>query len=100
MIEILAGIPSVVYGFFAFAVLSSVVQAVFKNYARLNAFVAAVILGIMAIPTIVSISEDALSSVPKGYKEASLALGASRLETLIKVSVPAAKSGILSSIML
>ncbi|MHA1835781.1 MAG: PstC family ABC transporter permease, partial [Candidatus Odinarchaeia archaeon] len=63
LIEILAGIPSVVYGFFAFAVLSGVIQTIFGNYLRLNAFVAAVILGIMAIPTIVSISEDALTAV-------------------------------------
>ena len=98
--EILAGIPSIVYGFFGMLVVAPMVQKIFNLPTGLSAFTASVVLGIMAIPTIASISEDALSFVPKSFKEASYALGANRWQTLIKVTIPAAASGISTSIIL
>ncbi len=99
-IELLAGIPSVVIGFFGLTVLAPVVKAVFGLQTGLNALTGALLLALMAIPTIVSISEDAVRSVPKSYKEASLALGASRLETILRVTTPAALPGVLAASML
>jgi phosphate transport system permease protein len=99
-IELLAGIPSVVLGFFGLVVLGPVVKSVFHLDTGLNAFTGALLLALMAIPTIVTISEDAIRSVPHSYREASLALGASRLETTWKVIVPAALSGIIAAVML
>jgi len=98
--EILAAIPSIVYGFFGMLVVAPFIQKIFNLPTGLCAFTASVVLGIMAIPTIASISEDALSFVPKSFKEASYALGANRWQTLIKVIVPAAASGISTSIIL
>ncbi|MCK4859005.1 MAG: phosphate ABC transporter permease subunit PstC [Candidatus Omnitrophica bacterium] len=100
VIELLAGIPSVVYGFFGMVIVAPLVQEVFKLPVGLNAFTASVLLGIMAIPTITSISEDAISSVPNSFKEASFALGANRWETTVKVTVPAAAGGISTAIIL
>ncbi|MBZ0201491.1 MAG: phosphate ABC transporter permease subunit PstC [Ignavibacteria bacterium] len=99
-IEILAGIPSVVLGFFGLVVVSPLIKDVFQLNSGLNALTGSVLLALMAIPTIMSISEDAIKSVPSVYKEASLALGASKLETIWKVVVPAALSGIVASVML
>jgi phosphate transport system permease protein len=99
-IEILAGIPSVVLGFFGLVVLAPVIKDLFGLTSGLNALSGSVLLAFMAIPTIMSISEDAIKSVPSAYKEASLALGASKLETIWKVVVPAALSGIVASVML
>ncbi len=99
-IEILAGIPSVVLGFFGLVVVSPLIKDVFGLNSGLNALTGSVLLALMAIPTIMSISEDAIKSVPSVYKEASLALGASKLETIWKVVVPAALSGIVASVML
>ena len=100
MIEILAGIPSVVYGFIALVLLSGVIHDVFNTTYRLNALNGAIILALMILPTVITISEDAIIAVPREYKEASLALGATRWETLWKVTLPAARSGITVSIML
>ncbi len=100
MIEILAGIPSVVYGFIALVLLSGVIHDVFNTTYRLNALNGAIILALMILPTIITISEDAIIAVPREYKEASLALGATRWETLRRVTLPAARSGITVSIML
>ena len=100
VIELLAGIPSVVYGFFGMIVVAPWVQEFFGLPVGLNAFTASILLGIMAIPTITSISEDAISSVPGNFKEASFALGANRWETTIRVTVPAAISGISTAIIL
>ena len=100
VIELLAGIPSVVYGFFGMVVVSPWVQNFFGLPVGLNAFTASILLGIMAIPTITSISEDAISSVPNSFKEASFALGANRWETTVKVTVPAAAGGISTAIIL
>lgn len=99
-IEILAGIPSVVLGFFGLIVIAPLIKQLFNLNTGLTALTGAVLLAFMAIPTIMSISEDAIKSVPSIYKEASLALGASKLETIWKVIVPAALSGIVASVML
>lgn len=99
-IELLAGIPSVVIGFFGLMVVVPLVKNVFGLDSGLNAVSGAVLLALMASPTIISISEDALRSVPRSYKEASLALGASRMQTIWKVTVPAALSGIIAAVML
>jgi len=99
-IEILAGIPSVVIGFFGLVVLVPLIKSVFGLSTGLTALAGAVLLALMAIPTVVSISEDAIRSVPASYKAASLALGASKMQTIWKVTVPAALPGIVAAIML
>jgi len=100
VIELLAGIPSVVYGFFGMVIVAPLVAKFFNLPVGLNAFTASIILGIMAIPTITSISEDAISAVPKRFKEASYALGANKWETTIRVTLPAAAGGISTAIIL
>lgn len=100
VIELLAGIPSVVYGLFGMAFLSPFLIKVFGIPTGLNALSASIILGIMVIPIISSMSEDALSSVPKNLREASFALGATKWETIIRVVLPAAKTGVVGSIIL
>ena len=99
-IELLASIPSVVLGFFGLVVLAPLVKNVFGLNSGLNALTAALLLALMALPTIITISEDALASVPRSFKQASLALGASELQTIFKVTVPAALPGIIAAIML
>ncbi|MFA5336753.1 MAG: phosphate ABC transporter permease subunit PstC [Candidatus Omnitrophota bacterium] len=99
-IEILASIPSIVFGFFAMAVMAPFLQRLLHIPVGLCAFTASVILGIMAVPTVCSIAEDALSYVPKSFKEASLAVGANRWQTLTRVVIPAAGSGISTAIIL
>lgn len=100
IIEILAGIPSIVYGFFGMLIVAPFLQKLFNIPTGLCAFTASLVLGIMAIPTVTSLSEDALSFVPKSFKEASYALGANRWQTLVKVIIPASMSGICTSIIL
>jgi phosphate transport system permease protein len=99
-IELLAAIPSVVIGFFGLVVLAPIVKQVFHLDSGLTALTGALLLALMAAPTVISISEDAIRAVPGAYKEASLALGASRLQTIWRVTVPAALSGIIAAIML
>ncbi len=99
-IELLAGIPSVVLGFFGMIVLSPVIKYIFDLPSGLTALTGALLLALMAIPTIISISEDAIRGVPLSYKEAAMGLGASRLQTIWKVTVPAAISGINAAVML
>ncbi|MFO7636855.1 MAG: phosphate ABC transporter permease subunit PstC [Clostridia bacterium] len=99
-LEILAGIPSVVIGFFGLVVLNPIISRMFNLTHGLTALNGGILLAIMALPTIISISEDAIYAVPLEYKEASLALGASRWQTLVKVTLPAAKSGVIASTML
>jgi phosphate transport system permease protein len=99
-IELLAGFPSVVIGFFALMVLASFLQSVFQYDTRLNAFVGGIAMGIAAIPIIFTITEDALTAVPKTYYEASLALGASKWQTAFFVILPAATPGIFAAILL
>jgi phosphate transport system permease protein len=99
-IEILAGIPSVVFGFFGLIVLVPLVQQTFNLPTGQTALTGSIMLGIMALPTIITISEDAISSVPSTIKQGSLALGATRWQTIYKVVVPAALSGISAGVML
>ncbi len=99
-VEILAIFPSVVLGFIALVVLSPIVASVFNLSNGLTALTASLILSVMALPTIISISEDSIKSIPKDYREAAYALGASRWETIKMVTVPAAKSGIVAGVML
>ena len=100
VIELLAGVPSVVYGFFGLVVVAPWIQDLFDLPTGLTALTASIMLGIMASPTVISISEDALSSVPISYREASLALGTTKWHTAIKVTVPAALSGICTACIL
>ncbi|WP_292468152.1 phosphate ABC transporter permease subunit PstC [Methanolobus sp.] len=98
--EILAGIPSVVYGFFGLVVLVPFVQNTLKLPTGQTALTGSIMLGIMALPTIISMSEDAISSVPRALKEGSLALGSTKWQTIYKVTAPAALSGISAAVML
>jgi phosphate transport system permease protein len=100
VVELLASLPSVVIGFFGMVVVAPFLQETFNLSTGLNLFNAALMLAFMSIPTICSISEDAIYSVPKELKEASLALGATRLETIIKVVLPASISGISTAVIL
>jgi phosphate transport system permease protein len=99
-IELLAGIPSVVIGFFGLVVVVPLIKTCFNLPSGLTALSGAILLALMAIPTVISISEDALRSVPDSYKDASLALGAGKLQTITKITVPAALPGITTAIML
>ena len=98
-VELLAGIPSVVYGLIGMIVIVPAVREFFGLPDGANLFSAILVLGVMVLPTIVSISDTALNAVPKEYEEASLALGATYTETIFKVSVPAAKSGIAAGVV-
>ena len=100
VIEILAAIPSVAYGFFAIIVVAPWLQHTFGFSTGANALNAAMILAIMAVPTIISVAEDSLSAIGREIREASYALGATRAETLLKVVIPAAHSGIIAAIIL
>jgi phosphate transport system permease protein len=100
IIEILAGIPSVVVGFLGIVLFGPIISRLFHVSSGLTALNGSFLLAIMALPTIISISEDSLKIVPLSYTEASLALGASRWQTLIRVKFPAALSGIIAAIML
>ena len=99
-IEMLAGIPSVVLGFFALIVMASFLQQLFGYESRLNAFVAGIALGLAIVPIVFSIAEDAMTSVPGGYREAALALGASRWQAAWQVVLPAALPGVFAAIVL
>jgi phosphate transport system permease protein len=99
-IELLSGIPSVVMGFFALIVMAGVLQGIFHYQSRLNAFVAGIALGLAVVPVVFSIAEDALTSVPRSYVQASLALGATQWQAAWQVVVPAALPGIFAAIVL
>ena len=99
-VEVLAGIPSVVVGFFVLIVLASWLQDAFNFEFRLNAVSAGIGLAFAVIPLVYTVSEDALTSVPKLYREASLALGASKAQTAIRVVLPAASPGIFAALVL
>jgi phosphate transport system permease protein len=100
VIELLAGIPSVVIGFFALIVLASWVQNTFGTEHRLNSLVAAIGLSLAVCPLIFTVSEDALRAVPQSYRTAALALGSDRFQMIVKVVLPAAMPGILASLVL
>ena len=99
-IELLAGIPSVVLGFFALLVLASVLQGMFHYQSRLNAYVAGIALGLTVIPVVFTISEDALTSVPRGYGQAALALGAAPWQVAWQIVLPAALPGVFAACVL
>lgn len=100
ILEVLASIPSVVFGFFGIVFVSPLIQKVFGLPTGLTGFTAAMILGLMAVPTVASISEDAITAVSRDLRNASLALGANKWKTIIRVVLPAAKSGIFTGIIL
>jgi phosphate transport system permease protein len=100
MIEVLAGIPSVVLGFFGITMVAPLIRSVLGAPTGLTAFTGGLLLAYMALPTIISIAEDALDAVPKSYRDAGLAMGATQWQTIWRVVVPAARSGILTAVML
>lgn len=100
VVELLAGIPSVVLGFFGMVVMAPWLQDTFDLPTGLNIVNASIMLALMAVPTISSIAEDALYSVPREFKEASYALGATKAETILRVSIPSALSGISTAVIL
>ena len=99
-VELLAGIPSVLYGVFGLAIIVPLIQEIFEQPKGQSLLAVIIVLAIMMLPTVISVSITAIKAVPESYKEGSLALGASKMETTFKVVVPAAKSGILAAIML
>lgn len=100
VLEILAAIPTVVYGFFALMVVTPFLQGIFPQMGGFNALSPGIVMGIMIIPMISSLSEDALYAVPTSLREASYGIGASRFQTSFRVLVPAASSGIIVSVIL
>ena len=99
-VDLLAGIPSVVYGLIGMMVLVPAVRVAFNLPDGASLFCAIIVLAVMILPSIISVSETALKAVPKEYEEASLALGATHIETVFRVTVPAARSGIATAIVL
>jgi len=99
-LEILAAVPTVVYGFFALTVVTPFLQTFVPGLGSFNAISAGIVMGIMIIPLISSLSEDALFSIPKSLREASYGMGATKFQTAFKVSVPSASSGIVVSVIL
>ena len=99
-IEMLSAVPSVVLGFFGLIILASFLQGVFGYQSRLNAFVAGIALGLAVIPVVFSIAEDALTSVPRSYTQAALALGASKWQAAWQIVLPAAAPGVFAAVVL
>lgn len=100
LLEILAGIPTVVYGYFALLFVTPLLQRVVPQLAGFNALSPGIVMGIMIIPMVASLSEDAMYAVPQGLREAAYALGSSKLQVALRVVVPAAFSGIAASFLL
>lgn len=100
VLEVLAGIPTIVYGFFALTVVTPFLELIFPEITMFNALSASIVVGIMILPMISSLSEDAMSAVPKSIRNAAYALGATKFEVAVRVVFPAALSGIVSSIVL
>lgn len=100
LLELLAAVPTVVYGFFALIVVTPFLQSIYPNLSGFNSLSAGIVMGIMIIPFVSSISEDALHAVPHSLREASFGMGATKLQTAFKVVVPAASSGIIVSVIL
>ena len=100
MLEVLAGIPTVVYGFFALTFVTPLLQFIHPGVGVFNAAGAAIVMGIMIMPMVSSLSEDAMVAVPRSLREGAYALGATRFETAVRVVVPAALSGIVASFVL
>lgn len=100
VLEILAGVPTIVYGFFALTFVTPVLQGLFPEIKIFNAISPGIVVGIMIIPMIASLSEDAMSSVPRQIRDGALAMGSTKFEVAIKVILPAALSGIVASVVL
>lgn len=100
LVELLAGLPSVVLGFLGIQVLVPFMRRFFDLPTGLTALTGAILLGMISIPTIVSVGEDALNTVPKSYREASMALGATRWQTIWGITLPAARSGMITAVLL
>jgi phosphate transport system permease protein len=100
LVEVLGGLPSVVLGFLGILILSPYLRILLDLPTGLTALTGAILLGGIAIPTIVSVSEDALNAVPKAYRDAALAIGATEWQTIWRVTLPAARSGVLTAVML
>ena len=100
LLEVLAGIPSVVYGVIAVTTVSPVIRQLFQSDSIFNALSASIVVGLMILPTIISLSEDVLRSVPRDLRSAAYALGATKLDVTVRVVVPAALSGIVASFLL
>jgi phosphate transport system permease protein len=100
LVELLGGLPSVMLGFLGIIIITPIVRERFNVPTGLTALTGAFILGLMAIPTIVSVAEDALDAVPHTYRQAALAMGATEWQTIWRVTLPAARSGILTAVML
>ncbi|MFZ6031406.1 MAG: phosphate ABC transporter permease subunit PstC [Chloroflexota bacterium] len=100
LVEALAGIPSVVLGFLGMLLLSPILRETFNLPTGLTALTGAILLGLISLPTIVSVAEDALDAVPRSYRDASLAIGATELQTIFLVTLPAARSGVITAILL
>jgi len=99
-LELLSAVPTVVYGFFALTVVTPFLQQIFPGMSGFNSLSAGIVMGIMIIPIISSLSEDALNAVPYSLREAAYGMGSTRLQTAFKVAVPAASSGIIVSVIL
>ncbi|MFN2236270.1 MAG: phosphate ABC transporter permease subunit PstC, partial [Anaerolineales bacterium] len=100
LVEVLGGLPSVVLGFLGILILAPFLREFLNLPTGLTALAGAILLGGIAIPTVLSVSEDALDAVPKAYRDASLALGATEWQTIWRVTLPAARSGVLTAVML
>ncbi|MFL0505596.1 phosphate ABC transporter permease subunit PstC [Ureibacillus sp. 179-F W5.1 NHS] len=100
ILEVLAGVPTIVYGFFALTFVTPLLQELIPSLKIFNALSPGIVVGIMILPMIASLSEDAMSSVPNSIREGALALGATKLEVSLKVVLPAALSGIIASVVL
>lgn len=99
-VELLAGIPSVVYGFFGLVIIVPLIQNLFQVPAGNTILAGIIVLGVMILPTVITVSETSIRAVPRTYKEGSLALGASHIFTIFKLLVPAARSGIMTGVIL
>lgn len=99
-VELLAGIPSVVYGFFGLVIIVPLIQDIFQVPAGNTILAGIIVLGVMILPTVITVSETSIRAVPHTYKEGSLALGASNIFTIFKLLVPAARSGIMTGVIL
>lgn len=100
ILEILAAIPTVIYGFFALVFVTPILHSIFPSIGAFNALSAGLVMGVMIIPYVTSLSEDALRSLPSSLRESAYALGSTRLQTAFKVMLPAASSGIIVSVIL
>jgi phosphate transport system permease protein len=100
ILEVLAGIPTIVYGFFALTFVTPLLQQIIPGLKIFNALSPGIVVGIMILPMIASLSEDAMSSVPRSIREGALAMGSTKLEVALKVVLPAALSGIIASVVL